>query len=171
VFVAVKRVEHALRTSGGAPRIAARRDPQAGPPRTAIMRPWASRNVTVARVVGPLLIGTGSLAFVLPPGARLMSAAAPYNVFHIVAGAVALAIAVGGRPAAAATFNLGFGLLDLYQAVAGLTGLPPAAVFTLRPADHVVHVALGLPLAVVGWLGLRRAQNMRPSERSLGQIP
>jgi hypothetical protein len=138
------------------------------------MQPWSSRNVAVLKVVGPLLIVTGVLGFVLPAGARIMSAAAPYNVFHLVAGAIGVAIVVGGRPWAAAAFNLGFGLFDLWQAVAGLTGLPPAGVFVLRPADHVVHVLLGLPLAIVGVLGgrgLRRAQNMRGGTRSLGQIP
>ena len=59
------------------------------------------------------------------------------------------------RARGAARFNLVFGLIDLWQALAGVTGLFPAALFALQPADHVVHLVIGLPLAIVGWLGVR----------------
>ena len=125
------------------------------------MRPssltWPARNVnvTVLLFVGPLLLLAGALGFLLPARAQILSAATPYNVFHILAGAFGAALAVRARPRAAAAFNLAFGCFDLYQAGAGPLGLFPAAAFALGPADHLVHVALGLPLAVVGWRGLR----------------
>jgi hypothetical protein len=84
-----------------------------------------------------------------------MSGAAPYNVFHLLAGAIGVAIVLLGSAPAAAAFNLVFGCIDLYQAVAGVTGLFPARWFALRPADHVVHVVIGLFLAGVGYLGKR----------------
>ena len=75
-----------------------------------------------------------------------MSGAVPYDVFHIVFGSVGIAIVLARSARGAIFFNLGFGLADLYQAFAGLMGLFPASLFRLRPADHVVHVALGLLL-------------------------
>ena len=38
--------------------------------------------------------------------------------------------------------------------MAGLLGVFPTQIFRYKPADHVVHIALGVLLAVVGWLGL-----------------
>ena len=54
-----------------------------------------------------------------------------------------------------AAFNLGFGIVDVYQVVAGMTGVFPARQFRYKPADHVLHAVIGLALAVVGWMGLR----------------
>jgi hypothetical protein len=118
---------------------------------------WAARNGQVLRLFAPLLIVTGVLGFVLPAPLSLMSGAAPYNVFHLLAGAVGLAVVLRGSPAGATTFNLLFGCIDLYQALAGVTGLFPARWFALRPADHVVHVLVGLFLVGVAYLGRRSA--------------
>jgi len=123
---------------------------------TSVGPSWAARNGQVLRFFAPLLILAGILGFVLPPQLSLMSGAAPYNLFHLLAGAVGLAVAHRGSTAAATTFNLSFGCIDLYQAVAGLTGLFPARWFELRPADHVVHVLIGLFLVGVAYLGLGR---------------
>lgn len=116
---------------------------------------WVKRNVQVLTVFGPLLILTGVLGFVLPPELSLMSGAAAYNVFHLLAGAIAVALVLSRRAAAAVTFNVAFGVFDLWQAVAGLTGLFPAQLFALKPADHVVHVVVGALLVGVGYLGWR----------------
>jgi hypothetical protein len=64
---------------------------------------------------------------------------------------ICLVIRFGGRGAVA--FNLGFGLVDLYQALAGSVGLFPAALFAYRPLDDVLHVVLGLGLVGLGVLG------------------
>jgi hypothetical protein len=111
----------------------------------------------VLRFFGPLLALTALAGFLVPAHLALMSGAAPYNVFHLLAAAVALAIVAWGSGAAAATFNLVFGCIDLYQALAGVVGLFPAQLFALRPADHVVHVLVGAFLAGVGYLGKRSA--------------
>ena len=52
--------------------------------------------------------------------------------------------------------RLAFGLGDLYRAAAGLLGGFPSRLFRYKPADHVVHVVLGLLLAGVGWVGLHQ---------------
>lgn len=114
---------------------------------------WQRRSRWLLRVFAPILIATGIAGFLIPPALSLMSGAAAYNVFHIVAGSLGVALGLTGSVAAASTFNVGFGAVDLYQALAGLTGLPPAQLFALRPADHLVHVLLGLLLVAVGWLG------------------
>jgi hypothetical protein len=117
---------------------------------------WPRRNVVCVAVFGPVLIVTGLLGLVLPAGMSLMSVALPYDVFHIAFGLLGTSIALSRRPGAAALFNLGFGAIDLYQALAGALGLFPAALFALRPADHVVHVVLGAALVMIGALGLAR---------------
>jgi len=117
---------------------------------------WLARNLQCLAIFGPLLVVTGTLGFLLSPGRSLMSIAPPYNVFHIVSGLVGTAIAVAKQARAAAAFNVVLGLLDLYQAVAGVTDLLPAQLFRLRPADLVVHVVLGAFLFGLGALGLRQ---------------
>lgn len=119
---------------------------------------WTTRNVQVLTAFGPLLILTGVAGFLLPPALSLMSGAPPYNVFHLLAGAIGLAIALGRRRAAAIRFNAVFGAIDLYQAAAGLLGWFPARWFGLRPADHVVHVVIGVGLVALAHLGRREAE-------------
>jgi hypothetical protein len=114
---------------------------------------WAIRNLQTLTVFAPLLIVTGLLGFALPAEMSLMSGAAPYNVFHLVAGAVGLVPVLRRNLAGATSFNLVFGGIDLYQALAGLTGWFPAGLFALRPADHAVHVLVGSFLLGVGYLG------------------
>jgi len=116
---------------------------------------WATRNVQLVTWFAPLLVVAGVLGFVVPARLSLMSGAPAYNVFHLIAGAVGLVIALRRAAPAAITFNLAFGTIDLYQALAGLTGLFPARLFALRPADHVLHVGFGLLLAGVGYLGYK----------------
>lgn len=114
---------------------------------------WAKLNLQLLTVFAPLLLVTGVLGFLLPAELSLMSGATPYNVFHLLAGAVGLLLVLRRATGAAITFNLIFGCIDLYQAVAGLTGWFPARLFALLPADHVVHVLVGAVLVVVGYLG------------------
>lgn len=116
---------------------------------------WATRNVQLLTIFAPLLLLTGLLGFVLPAEMSLMSGAAPYNVFHLLAGALGLALVLTRQVGAVITFNLVFGLIDLYQALAGVTGIFPAHFFALRPADHVVHVVVGALLVGVAYQGKR----------------
>ena len=116
---------------------------------------WALWNSRVLGVFGPVLILTGITGFVIPSRFALMSGAPAYNVFHIVFGVIGTALVLAKSATGVAAFNLGFGIADLYQAVAGVAGFFPARAFRYKRADHVLHVVLGLALAAVGWMGLR----------------
>ncbi len=128
---------------------------------------WPKRNVVCVAVFGPVLIVTGVLGLVLPPERSLMSGAVPYDLFHIAFGLLGTAIALSRSGRAAALFNAGFGLIDLWQALAGPLGLFPAHLFGLRPADHLVHVVLGLALVGIGGAGLRT----REAQPGPGSVP
>lgn len=112
--------------------------------------PWSRRNRRLLAIFGPLLIATGLAGLLLPARLSLMSDATPYDVFHLAAGALGTAFALTRSARLAALFNVVFGAIDLYQAAAGVLGVFPAQIFALRPADHVVHVALGSLLVFVG---------------------
>ncbi len=101
-------------------------------------------NGTVARVFGPTLILTGIAGFVVPPKKAMTSGAPAYNVFHLAFGAIA--ILASRRRGSARAFNLGFGAIDLYQAVASRRGLFPHKWFRWKTADDVLHVVIGTAL-------------------------
>jgi hypothetical protein len=122
----------------------------------AVVSRWPRWNVRVAGGFGAVLIVAGVMGLVRPHPDGLMSQAVPYDLFHIVFGALGLTVGLRRAPGPAAAFNLGFGLIDLWQAVAGWSGVFPAALFALRPMDHLVHLALGAPLVACGVAGLRR---------------
>lgn len=54
-----------------------------------------------------------------------MSNATPYNLFHKAFGAIGLMLFQTTHDLAASSFNLGFGLIDLYQVLASVVGLSP----------------------------------------------
>ena len=111
---------------------------------------WSRRNLWLTGLFGPVLILTGVAGLLLPARLSLMSNAVPYDLFHIAFGLLGVALVAARSARGAALFNLGFGAIDLYQALAGLTGVFPAGVFHLKPADHAVHVVLGLLLVIFG---------------------
>lgn len=113
--------------------------------------PKKDLNRVVLAIFAPVLILTGALGFVLPPGP--MSAAPAYNIFHIVFGALGGALVLARRPGPIRAFNIGFGLIDLYQAVASFLGLFPLAYFQWKTADDVLHVVIGAALVAVGLMG------------------
>jgi hypothetical protein len=127
---------------------------------------WGRRNLRLLALFAPVLVVAGLAGLVLPPRLSLMSGALPYDVFHIAFGLLGLAIVRARSAPGAAFFNLGFGAVDLYQAVAGVAGIFPAALFALRPADHVVHVALGALLVGFGLRGPVRAKATSASAAS-----
>jgi hypothetical protein len=111
-------------------------------------------NTVVLAIFAPVLILTGALGFVLPPGP--MSAAPAYNIFHIAFGALGTALVLTRRDPAIRAFNIGFGLIDLYQALASALDLFPAEHFRWQTADDVLHVVIGAALVAVGLFGRRR---------------
>jgi hypothetical protein len=113
-------------------------------------------NQTTLLILAPLLIITGIAGFVLPESYSLMSNAAPYNLFHIIFGAIGLLLLQTKNDLVASGFNLSFGLIDLYQVLASVVGLTPKQYFYWTYADDVVHVILGFALVIIGGYGIRK---------------
>ena len=105
---------------------------------------------TVLRAFGPTLVGTGILGFLLPQRRSPTSGAPSYNVFHLIFGGLGTVCATRRRSGPARAFNVGFGALDLYQAVASRRGWFPQKWFRWRAADDVLHVVIGAGLVVAG---------------------
>ena len=113
-------------------------------------------NQKTLMILAPLLLLTGIAGFLIPPRYSLMSGAAPYNLFHIIFGAIGLLITVTNDELWASSFNFGFGLIDLYQVVASVFALTPIQYFFWTYADDVVHVLLGFALVTIGSYGLKQ---------------
>ena len=103
-------------------------------------------------IFAPLLILTGILGFVMPPKKGLTSGAPAYNVFHIIFGLAGIMIATHHYDYIRA-FNIGFGVIDLYQAAASFLHLFPEKQFRWKRADDVLHIVIGAGLVLVGILG------------------
>jgi len=105
-------------------------------------------------IFAPLLILAGILGFVIPPGMGITSGAAPYNIFHIFFGVVALIVLLSRNEIGAAVFNFGFGMIDLYQFVASYAHFFPEKQFQWTAADDTLHIVIGLVLVLLGFYGL-----------------
>jgi len=107
-------------------------------------------NYLTLAVFGPVLIIVGVAGFLIPPALTLTSGAPPYNLFHIFFGLVGLAIVLSQNEAGASSFNAGFGLIDLYQALASYFHLPPEKYFLWTRADDILHILIGAALVIIG---------------------
>ena len=106
-------------------------------------------NLHVLRLFAPVLIVVGVMGLVLPPSLAVTSGATPYAIFHVVFGAIGLGCVASRQFDAIRLFNLGFGLIDLYQAVASVTDLWPRSLFLWTRVDDGLHVVIGLALVAV----------------------
>ena len=113
-------------------------------------------NQKTLMVLAPLLVLTGIAGFVIPARYSLMSGAAPYNIFHLIFGILGLLLISIENDLVASSFNLGFGLIDLYQVLASVVGLTPIQYFHWTYIDDVVHVLLGFALVIIGGYGFRK---------------
>ena len=104
-------------------------------------------------IFAPILILVGILGFVIPANKSLTSGETPYNIFHIVFGMVGVIIILSGYEDAIRFFNIGFGLIDLYQAVASFSNLFPKRYFKWTRADDILHVVIGAILVLIGIFG------------------
>ena len=116
-------------------------------------------NQKTLMVFAPLLILTGIAGFVMPEAYSPTSGAAPYNLFHIIFGSIGLLVTFANSDRLASLFNVGFGLIDLYQALASVVGLTPIQYFHWTFADDVLHVLIGFALVIIGGYGLTRVWN------------
>ncbi len=101
-------------------------------------------------IFAPVLILTGALGFILPADKALTSGATAYNIFHIIFGALGLLLSLSKRDNFIRAFNVGFGLLDLYQAFASFAHLFPEQVFQWKTTDDILHIIIGAALVLVG---------------------
>jgi len=116
-----------------------------------------SLNQITLTILGPLLMLTGIAGFLIPAQYSAMSNATPYNLFHLIFGAIGLFLATAtNSEIGASLFNFGFGAIDLYQVLASIVGLSPIQYFHWTYADDVVHVLLGFALVIIGGYGLRQ---------------
>jgi hypothetical protein len=110
-------------------------------------------NVFTLAIFAPILILVGILGFIIPADKSPTSGAAPYNIFHIIFGMIGAAIVLINHPAAIKSFNIGFGLIDLYQAAASHLNLFPKEHFKWTKVDDGLHVAIGVLLVLIGIFG------------------
>ena len=111
-------------------------------------------------IFAPVLILVGVAGFVIPAQQSLTSGAPSYNVFHIFFGSVGLIILWTRKDSLISLFNLGFGLIDLYQTVASYVNLPPKQYFMLTKGDDILHIVLGLALVIIGGYGIVKRRNV-----------
>jgi hypothetical protein len=117
-----------------------------------------SINYITLPIFAPVLILTGVAGFLIPAHRSLTSGAPAYNVFHIVFGFIGLVVLWTGKEMLVNSFNAGFGLIDLYQAVASYAHLPPEQYFLWTPVDDILHVLIGLALVIIGGYGMLKLQ-------------
>jgi hypothetical protein len=117
-----------------------------------------SINYITLAIFAPILILTGVAGFLIPAEQGLTSGAPPYNVFHIVFGAIGLIFVSSKKEQLISPFNAGFGLIDLYQALASYLNLPPKNHFLWTPVDDILHILIGLALVIIGCYGILKPQ-------------
>lgn len=110
-------------------------------------------NYYVLLIFAPILILVGILGFLIPQNKSLTSGAPAYNIFHIAFGLLGLLLVFLGNDALIRSFNIGFGLIDLYQAAASLAHFFPEKYFRWTRVDDVLHIIVGAILVAVGVLG------------------
>ena len=122
--------------------------------------PRKSANYITLAIFAPILIIAGVVGFLVPPSLSLTSGAPAYNVFHLVFGLLGLLLVWAKKEKQISLFNAGFGLIDLYQALASYANLPPQQYFLWTRVDDILHVAIGLILFAIGCNGLVRQRAM-----------
>jgi hypothetical protein len=119
-----------------------------------------SLNRITLSIFAPVLILIGVAGFLLPAEKSLTSGAMPYNIFHLIFGCVGIALALWKNEWGAISFNIGFGLIDLYQALASYTHLFPEQFFHWTKADDVLHIVIGLMLVIIGCYGAIKRRHL-----------
>lgn len=110
-------------------------------------------NSLTLAIFAPILVLVGILGFVLPAKKSLTSVTTSYNLFHIGFGILGALIMLSGNEGGIRAFNIGFGLIDLYQAVASFANLFPKQHFKWTRVDDILHVVIGIALVVIGVFG------------------
>ena len=120
-----------------------------------------SANYITLAIFAPLLILVGVAGFLIPPQLSLTSGAPAYNIFHLIFGLLGVLVLWSRKEALISSFNAGFGLIDLYQAVASYADLPPKQYFLWTRVDDILHIVIGLALFIIGCYGLNSQNRER----------
>jgi hypothetical protein len=115
-------------------------------------------NLITLGIFAPVLVLAGALGFLIPPHLSLTSSAPAYNVFHIVSGTIGIALVWLKKDESIRLFNLGFGAIDLYQALASFLHLFPEQYFRWTRIDDVLHIIIGIALLLIGWPDAKRSR-------------
>jgi hypothetical protein len=107
-------------------------------------------NFYVLLIFAPILLLTGIVDFFIPQTKSPASVAPAYNVFHIIFGLIGIALVLWQSKSGIRIFNIGFGIIDLYQIAANHLGLFPKRYFRWRLADDILHIIIGTGLVLVG---------------------
>lgn len=107
-------------------------------------------NYFVLLVFAPLLVIVGILGFIIPQNKSLTSGAPAYDLFHIVFGLIGILVIYSNHEPYIRGFNIGFGLIDLYQAAASFGHIFPEKYFRWTRVDDALHIAIGACLVLVG---------------------
>jgi len=113
----------------------------------------STNRITLA-IFAPILILVGVAGFLIPAQQSLTSGAPAYNIFHLVFGALGLVLVWLASERLVSLFNAGFGLIDLYQALASRLDLFPRQYFLWTKVDDILHILIGLALVIIGAYGL-----------------
>lgn len=117
-----------------------------------------SLNYKVLTIFAPLLLLIGALGFILPAGTIPTSSETPYNILHITFGILGIAAIIFRYENPIRLFNIGFGLIDIYQALASYLHLFPEQYFKWTKTDDILHLVIGLILVFVGTYGFIQAR-------------
>ena len=117
-----------------------------------------STNYVTLAIFAPILILTGVAGFLIPAKHSLTSGASAYNVFHLCFGTIGLIILSTRTESLINSFNAGFGLIDLYQALASYLQLPPQQYFLWTRVDDILHIVIGLALVSMGCYGMLKRE-------------
>jgi hypothetical protein len=107
----------------------------------------------VLLIFAPILILTGIAGFLIPSDKGLTSGAPAYNIFHIVFGVIGLVTVYLNHDPLTRIFLVGFGAIDLYQAVASFAHLFPEKHFKWTRVDDILHIVIGVALVLAGIFG------------------
>jgi uncharacterized membrane protein HdeD (DUF308 family) len=115
-------------------------------------------NYKVLLVFAPVLILIGAAGFLISPEKALTSGVPAYNIFHLIFGTIGLILLFNRNENYIRAFNLSFGLIDLYQALASFAHLFPEQYFKWTRADDFLHIIIGAGLVLVGIYGYKNSK-------------
>lgn len=110
-------------------------------------------NFLILVITAPLLVLVGILGYITPSGLKRISTEPAYNIFHIVCGLCAAIVLLSNNDDAVKTYNIVYGILNLYQFAASFARQFPFQYFKWTRTDNVIHLLAGSLLVAIALLG------------------